>query len=177
MERIDISQNISDFKQVFGSESRLIFSAKFGDGKSYFLNEFRNSFSSTSDAYYFITLHPVNYVVEDNKDIIEYIKRDILFQLIKDDKIIDYKTSDEKFFDAVFNKESLLKLANFFSCIAPIPALGNAIEKIRSLIECVKGVYDEYQNQNDVNFAEDYLNGFYGKKGSISECDAFTMLI
>ena len=35
----------------------------------------------------FITLHPVNYVVEDNKDSIEYIKRDILFQLIKDDKI------------------------------------------------------------------------------------------
>ena len=177
MDKIDISQNISDFKQVFRSESRLIFSAKFGDGKSYFLNEFRNSFSSTSDAYYFITLHPVNYVVEDNKDIIEYIKRDILFQLIKDDKIIDYKTSDEKFFDAVFNKESLLKLANFFSCIAPIPSLGNAIEKIRSLIECVKGIYDKYQNQNDVNFAEDYLNGFYGKKGSISECDAFTMLI
>lgn len=86
----------------------------------------------------FITLHPVNYVVEDNKDSIEYIKRDILFQLIKDDKIIDYKTSDEKFFDAVFNKDSLLKLANFFSCIAPITSLGNAIEKIRSLAECVK---------------------------------------
>lgn len=40
MDTIDISQNIQDFKQVFEKESRIIFSARFGDGKSYFLNEF-----------------------------------------------------------------------------------------------------------------------------------------
>ena len=40
MEPIDISNNINDFKQVFESESRIIFSAKFGDGKSYFLKKF-----------------------------------------------------------------------------------------------------------------------------------------
>ena len=43
MDTIDISQNIQDFKQVFENESRIIFSAKFGDGKSYFLNEFMKS--------------------------------------------------------------------------------------------------------------------------------------
>ena len=43
MEPIDISNNINDFRQVFESESRIIFSAKFGDGKSYFLNEFMKS--------------------------------------------------------------------------------------------------------------------------------------
>lgn len=75
MDKIDISQYITDFKQVFENESRMIFSAKFGDGKSYFLKEFMNSFDSKNGDYYFITLHPVNYVVEDNKDIIEYIKR------------------------------------------------------------------------------------------------------
>lgn len=45
------------------------------------------------------------------------------------------------------------------------------------MASCVKSVYEKYQEQNDVNIADDYLNGFYGKKGSISECDAFTMLI
>lgn len=177
MEKIDISQYITDFKQVFEKESRMIFSAMFGDGKSYFLNEFIKSFDFKKGDYYFITLHPVNYVVEDNKDIIEYIKRDILFQLIKDDKIIDYETADVKLFDAIFNKESLLKLLQFIACIAPVPALGNAVEKIKTLASCVKSVYEKYQEQNDVNIADDYLNGFYGKKGSISECDAFTMLI
>lgn len=38
MEPIDIFLNIQDFKQVFGNESRIIFFAKFGDGKSFFLN-------------------------------------------------------------------------------------------------------------------------------------------
>ena len=89
MDEIHISQKIADFKQVFDIESRMILSAKFGDGKSYFLNKFINSFDPKRNDYYFITLHPVNYVVEDNKDIIEYIKRDILFQLIKDDRILD----------------------------------------------------------------------------------------
>lgn len=83
MDTIDISQNIHDFKQVFENESRIIFSAKFGDGKSYFLNEFIKSYDEKKNDYYFITLHPVNYVVEENRDVIEYIKRDILFQLIR----------------------------------------------------------------------------------------------
>lgn len=83
MDTIDISQNIQDFKQVFENESRIIFSAKFGDGKSYFLKEFMKSYDEKKNDYYFITLHPVNYVVEENRDVIEYIKRDILFQLIR----------------------------------------------------------------------------------------------
>ena len=44
MDTIDISQNIHDFKQVFENESRIIFSARFGDGKSYFLKEFMKNF-------------------------------------------------------------------------------------------------------------------------------------
>ena len=43
MDTIDISQNIQDFKQVFEKESRIIFSAKFGDGKSYFQKKFMES--------------------------------------------------------------------------------------------------------------------------------------
>ena len=44
MDTIDISQNIQDFKQVFENESIIIFSANFGDGKSYFLKEFMKSY-------------------------------------------------------------------------------------------------------------------------------------
>lgn len=41
---MDISQNIQDFKQVFEKESRIIFSARFRNGKSYFLKEFMKSY-------------------------------------------------------------------------------------------------------------------------------------
>lgn len=174
MDTIDISQNIQDFKQVFENESRIIFSAKFGDGKSYFLNEFINSYDEKKNDYYFITLHPVNYVVEKNRDVIEYIKRDILFQLIKDNRIYDFKEGYDKIFDAVCNKESLLKLADFAASIIPVKGLKERYESLKGLASTI---YEKYKGQDVLHVVDDYLNGFYGKSGSISECDAFTCLI
>ena len=174
MEKIDISQYITDFKQVFEKESRMIFSAKFGDGKSYFLNEFIKSFDSKKGDYYFITLHPVNYVVEDNKDIIEYIKRDILFQLIKDERIYDFEEGYDKIFDSVCNKESLLKLADFAASIIPVEGFKDGYNAFKNLVSTI---HNKYKDQDVLHVVDDYLNGFYGKEGSISECDAFSCLI
>ena len=174
MESIDISNNINDFKQVFESESRIIFSAKFGDGKSYFLKKFMESYPKEANDYYFITLHPVNYVVEENRDVIEYIKRDILFQLIKDNRIYDFKEGYDKIFDAVCNGESLLKLADFAASIIPVKGLKEGYKALKGLVSTI----DEKRKVQDVlHVVDDYLNGFYGKSGSISECDAFTYLI
>lgn len=174
MDTIDISQNIQDFKQVFENESRIIFSARFGDGKSYFLNELMNSYDEKKNDYYFITLHPVNYVVEENRDVIEYIKRDILFQLIKDNRIYDFKEGYDKIFDAVCNKESLLKLGDFVASIIPIEGLKDGYEALKGLASTI---HEKYKSQDVLHVVDDYLNGFYGKSGSISECDAFTCLI
>lgn len=44
METISIDRNIQVFKKVFEAESRIIFSTKFGDGKSYFLKKFMESY-------------------------------------------------------------------------------------------------------------------------------------
>ena len=174
MEPIDISNNINDFRQVFESESRIIFSAKFGDGKSYFLNEFMKSYDEKKNDYYFITLHPVNYVVEENRDIIEYIKRDILFQLIKDNRIYDFKDGYDKIFDAVCNGESLLKLADFAASIIPVDGLKEGYKALKALVSTI---HEKYKEQDVLHVVDDYLNGFYGKSGSISECDAFTCII
>lgn len=174
MDKIDISQYITNFEQVFENESRMIFSAKFGDGKSYFLKEFMNSFDSKNGDYYFITLHPINYVVEDNKDIIEYIKRDILFQLIKDERIYDFEEGYDKIFDSVCNKESLLKLADFAASIIPVEGFKDGYNAFKDLVSTI---HNKYKDQDVLHVVDDYLNGFYGKEGSISECDAFTCLI
>ena len=174
MDTIDISQNIQDFKQVFENESRIIFSARFGDGKSYFLNEFMKSYDEKKNDYYFITLHPVNYVVEENRDVIEYIKRDILFQLIKDNRIYDFKEEYDKIFDAVCNGESLIKLADFVASIIPVEGIKDVYEGLKGLASTIR---KKYKEQDVLHVVDDYLNGFYGKSGSISECDAFTYLI
>ena len=174
MDTIDISQNIQDFKQVFENESRIIFSAKFGDGKSYFLHEFIKSYDEKKNDYYFITLHPVNYVVEENRDVIEYIKRDILFQLIKDNRIYDFKEGYDKIFDAVCNVESLFKLADFAASIIPVKGLKEGYKALKGLVSKIE---EKRKEQDVLHVVDDYLNGFYGKLGSISECDAFTYLI
>lgn len=132
------------------------------------------SYDEKKNDYYFITLLPVNYVVEENRDVIEYIKRDILFQLIKDNRIYDFKEGYDKIFDAVCNKESLLKLGDFVASIIPIEGLKDGYEALKDLASTI---HEKYKSQDVLHVVDDYLNRFYGKSGSISECDAFTCLI
>lgn len=75
---IPMDAPIKEFGYHLKSHPRTILSAKFGDGKSFFLSKFEEV---KKDDYEIITLHPVNYQVVENKDIFELIKRDILFQI------------------------------------------------------------------------------------------------
>ena len=82
-----LDEEITSFKRYFSENNRCILSAPFGEGKSYFLNEF---IKSQVDEYDFITIYPTNNQICDNRDVLEYIKRDILFGLITlDEAIID----------------------------------------------------------------------------------------
>lgn len=75
----DIS--IEEFHKYLSENKRAILSARFGDGKSTFLKDFYEK-KEIESKYTFITVYPVNYQVADNRDIFEYIKRDILIQLL-----------------------------------------------------------------------------------------------
>lgn len=76
---IPIDDQLNNFNIQLENNNRLFFSAKFGDGKTTFLNEFKKQ---KEDKYQIITLFPINYQIVDNKDIFELIKRDILLQLL-----------------------------------------------------------------------------------------------
>ena len=81
MDNIDITEKLEEFYYHLSAADvdRTIFSAKFGDGKTEFLHQFKEKYS---DEYTFYTLYPVNYQIAPNEQIMEYIKRDLLFQLI-----------------------------------------------------------------------------------------------
>lgn len=84
---IDISAEIKKFEEHLSLNDRVIFSAKYGDGKTYFLNKFKKE---NEDKFLFLTIYPVNYQVADsNKDIFELIKRDILVQLCANGVVLD----------------------------------------------------------------------------------------
>ncbi len=86
MENIDITEKLEEFYNHLAEPDvdRTIFSAKFGDGKTLFLQQFAERYGNEFDFY---TLYPVNYQIAPNDKVMEYIKRDILFQLILKSKI------------------------------------------------------------------------------------------
>ena len=71
---------LKEFFHKMENENRIILSASFGEGKSYFLNRFQERYPNE---FHFITVFPVNYTISSNEQILEYIKRDIIFQLSK----------------------------------------------------------------------------------------------
>ena len=81
MHYIPIADKLKEFYHHLSTADvdRTIFSAKFGDGKTEFLHQFKEKYN---DEYTFYTLYPVNYQIAPNEQIMEYIKRDLLFQLI-----------------------------------------------------------------------------------------------
>ena len=76
---ISLEDELFSFDRYFEANSRCVLSAPFGEGKSFFLNEFIKKKISDYD---FITLYPTGYQICDNKDVFEYIKRDILLALL-----------------------------------------------------------------------------------------------
>jgi hypothetical protein len=77
--KIPIDKQLDEFENHILANPRTFLSSKFGDGKSYFLDEFKKR---NAEHFVFITLYPVNYQVANNEDIFNLIKRDVLFQLI-----------------------------------------------------------------------------------------------
>ncbi|MBJ7427766.1 MAG: NTPase KAP, partial [Bacteroidia bacterium] len=85
--KISIEEPRKDFEIHLSHEgnNRILFSAPFGTGKTYFLKDF---FKAT-EKYEVVHLYPVNYSVASNEDIFELIKHDVLFELLQKDVDID----------------------------------------------------------------------------------------
>lgn len=114
MEIISIKHKLEQFKTHLLDNKRVILSAKFGDGKTCFLEDVKKTLSKE---FYFITLYPVNYAVAKNEDVFEYIKRDILLQLANDGILsnIDF----EAVADSIFCWENLREVISFLlSCVS-----------------------------------------------------------
>ena len=124
LDRINISAKINEFVQYLNTSDRIILSAKFGDGKTYFLNELRKD-KDLSDDYEFYTVYPVNYSVAKTEDVFEYIKRDIILQMSNKKQLdnIDLDT----FFEAVKSFVDISSVVSFLLSFVPCGNLYNNI--------------------------------------------------
>lgn len=174
---IPIDSEITTFTGYLDHNCRCILSARFGDGKSFFLNEVKKTLS---DKYIFLTIYPVNYQVAENKDIFEYIKRDILLQILMTSKI---ELSDEKYnfplrlwgFLSQKGKDLLSDIiALVTSSLANIPQTGMTI--LRDNIAKFKN-FSKNINKSESDSIESYLDEFTKQKGSIYEFDPISQII
>ena len=76
---IPIGNELAKFWFHLRAHDRTILSARYGDGKSFFLQRFMEG---EKDRYTFLTLFPVNYQVVENRDVFELIKYDLLIQML-----------------------------------------------------------------------------------------------
>lgn len=178
---INVEPICRQFKQYIEIDNRCILSAKFGDGKSYFLSKFTQMYSKE---YLFITIYPVNYQVMGNGEIFELIKRDILLRLLSE---ITIKYSDIEFtksFQAAYylsqNYEEILGnliqiIPQFNLCGLEID-LGNISKGLKSIISGYKE-WEKKIKETDKEKADKFIKAFDLQKGSIYEFDAISQLI
>ena len=166
LDSINILGKLNDFSQYLETTDRIILSAKFGDGKTYLLNELRKD-EAMQDKYEFFTIYPVNYSVAKNEDVFEYIKRDIIVQLHKKKLFenIDLNT----LFGSVFTLDDLTSVVPFLLSLVPLGELCN--EGYSKFLE-IKKKYDEKKH-----IVDKYLSQFANTAGCIHEEDGYTKLI
>lgn len=185
MEPIPIDNALKAFKEHLEVNERTVFSAKFGDGKTYFLNEFKKKYRND---YEFITIYPVNYQIADNKEVFEYIKRDILIQMVAK-KMIEpsYEIPDYLIFQFFIMQKSYSFLG---SLLEILPSLGvpeqtaslfltgyNALNWSQKLTQNYKKYKKAIQSQDENQIIETFLESFSKSPGSPYEIDLITQII
>lgn len=159
MQTINTTHELKRFEQHLAQNPQTILSAKFGDGKTYFLNEYIHQHEADT---FFVVLHPVNYVVSPNEDIFEYIKRDILCSLVHRTEFQEINWNDA--LKEVLNYDTLLETVDTIASNIP---LGNLATIPFHLFKKV-----------DNKFAIDkYFDRFKHTKGGLFEFDQFTFAI
>ncbi|MBP1618286.1 MAG: hypothetical protein H6Q14_2113 [Bacteroidetes bacterium] len=185
-DNIPIDSQLRDFRNYLNANKRCILSARFGDGKSYFLSKF---IEENKSDYLFIPIYPVNYQVADNKDIFEYIKRDILIRLLSSGKIdIDGSEISNACYIYSFLKENGLScawniLTHFPFSDINLNSSDMSVEKIKLVLVGLKKLKDKFIDYKDTKFksdekkAEEAIEREDNTKGSIYEFDTVSQLI
>lgn len=164
---------------------RIIFSGRFGIGKTTFLRDYFFSgngdlFSINPSQYNVFHIFPVNYSIASNEDIFRYIKYDILLELFEKGVVIDDIKLDLSQTGLLFFKNNSLSVATNFLTMIPLigKELSGAAEKIDSLIKKFSEFEREtYQKTSNLESLHNYLQSVEKERGSIYEQDVITQIL
>ena len=161
---IPIDDEIKSFHHHLDSHDRTILSAKFGDGKSFFISHFMDD-EEVKEHYTFLTIFPVNYQVVENRDIFDLIKRDILLQMfIKGVIDTEVEISDVQAFALYLQCKPLSFFESFLPLITELPLSEEAktsflvAQALKKLVTTFKSKLDDIKSQSQDKQIEKFLN-------------------
>lgn len=179
---IPIDNAIKGFFEHMKVNPRTILSSKFGDGKSYFLDQYIKT-DFVSEHFVFLTIYPVNYQVASNEDIFNLIKRDILFQLMLNGMISNQVVvpNDIALWFYIQNKgQSLLSdLLSYLSAIAVPNEYKPLILGCMKTLKLFKDMKIKFDKFKEIYDEDTLLDNFLSKVDSttIYEDDIITAVI
>lgn len=163
---IPIEDKIEEFKIHLDSHPRTIFSAKYGDGKSFFMNKAIEYISREYD-YVFLKIYPVNYQVLENKDIFEMVKHDILYQMLLKNIIESDYDVDENVAMSFFLQNNINSVFEYFFDYLQMLNSDNQVIKSALLgyqtikvFKTLRNAYLKYKNECS---KDDYVCNFLDK--------------
>ena len=175
---ISLEDELFSFDRYFEANSRCVLSAPFGEGKSFFLNEFIKKKSSDYD---FITLYPTGYQICENKDVFEYIKRDILLALL---------ALEPGFLDALDKTNAAIIWDSISECrediVSCLPEINIGVHgtagvtiSTANIVNAVCKVIEKCKKKWRFggNHIKDYFNSFENNKGSLYEFNPISNMI
>lgn len=143
---IPIDDALEAFRHHLDAHDRTILSARFGDGKSFFLSHFMED-EGVAERYTFLTIFPVNYQVTENRDIFELIKRDILLQmLIKGIIETEVEISDEVALALYLQNQPLGFVESFLPLLSEL-ALNEDAAKVAAVALAAKKFFKDIKQK------------------------------
>lgn len=175
--RLDSTFPKNEFDEHLKDErnSKILFSAAFGQGKTTFLEHY---FEAKKDKYRVFNIFPVNYSVSSNEDIFKYIKFEILL------KLLDYPDYFDKNDTSYLESAENFGSKNLDKILAPlllaIPKIGENIYSIFEKYDKLKSEYLKYHDSQQIDDKEEaleFIKQIYDKEGSIYEDTFYTQVI
>ena len=181
---IPVDDTMEKFENHLLSHDRVILSAKFGDGKTFFLNQFKEKCKKDKKSpFEFITLYPVNYQVLPNNDIFNLIKHDVLLQMLQLKMIdVNYEVTDKMAAEFYIQSHFGSVAETFISMLSAVEA-NDAVSKavitglrVGKLFKSLRNKIDKYKEEIDqTSFLDKYLSSF--DDNSVYENDVVTKII
>lgn len=159
--------------EIEGNE-RILFSGKFGIGKTFFLGDF---FKRNKTKYEVFHLFPVNYQISSSKDIFDILKYDILVALLNKNKkkCIDlFEKNDIGIFQYIKQNFSLNSALKKSVSYLEVIELGKILGRpLKDMLELDKK-YKEYINSEE-EFAKNFISKI--EKENITETDYLSYML